>query len=456
MSTDTHWVDDLLLSRSEGEFRLGRSLPRSLLREEVGIREEMLRGFGVGPASSVAMRLPPCAEFITIALAAWRCGARLILVDHRVPDFHWERTVEVYGASLTFSSGTYPDGRTVCLPTRLPGGPRTTGHALIQFSSGSTGDFKGIGRHVDDIVAEVTKSASVDGAPMNGEDVVVLTAFAHAYGLFAGLLTALYTGANLIVPDHGTALGIVRTLRGATRPTSVFGVPFHLQMLATVPEPPALPHFERFVWSGEAAPASVCDLVADRYRTRVGQLYGMTETGMISADLDGLLRPSAGVLAPGMEARADHGELLVRLRSSPYVPELATRQGAWQDGWLHTGDAATIDLDGQVHLEGRVDSQVAVGGLKVDLMALERIFAAIEGVRDVVVIHRKAIHAYLVLDVPDALPRISGEADKVLAPHQRPAAYHVVPSLPKTPTGKRIRDPERLSSAAMPTERAIR
>jgi acyl-CoA synthetase (AMP-forming)/AMP-acid ligase II len=40
----------------------------------------------------------------------------------------------------------------------------------------------------------------------------------------------------------------------------------------------------------------------------------------------------------------------------------------WVDGWLHTKDAATIDpVTGLVTILGRLDSQVSIGGLKVDL-----------------------------------------------------------------------------------------
>jgi acyl-coenzyme A synthetase/AMP-(fatty) acid ligase len=227
-------------------------------------------------------------------------------------------------------------------------------------------------------------------------------------------------------------------------------------MLAGVTDPPPLPQFKRFVSSGEAAPADLCDLVAGRYGTQVGQIYGMTETGMIAADLSGRLRPSAGALAPGVRARTERGELLVRLPSSPYVDEPGELSDAWRDGWFHTGDAATIDQEDQLHLKGRLDSQVAIGGLKVDLMAVERILAAIEGVRDVVVVHHDAIYAYVVLDTPDALRHLRSAAIQQLAPHQRPSVYRAMPALPKTPTGKPVRDFRQLSAAAKSVVRAIR
>ncbi|MFI7122019.1 class I adenylate-forming enzyme family protein [Amycolatopsis sp. NPDC049868] len=450
MSTDAQWVDDLLLARSDGTLLLDRPMTRAVLREAVEARQQELRDLGIGSESSVAIRVPACAEFVTTALATWRCGARLILVDHRVPDVYWERILGEYHPDIgvTSSDEAYPDGRLGTRLTQLPGRPPATEHALIQFSSGSTGIFKGIGRSVEDIVAEVEKTASVDHAPKNGEKVVLLTAFSHAYGLFAGLLNSLRTGADLIVRGEGTAFAVFRTIQECRGPTTVLGVPFHLRMLSTVIDPPSLTHFERFISSGEVAPADLCDAVADRYGTRVGQIYGMTETGMIAADLGGRLRPAVGVLAPGVEARTRQGELLVRLSASPYVNGADQLRGGWRKGWFHTGDAASIDDENRVRLDGRLDSQIAVGGLKVDLMAVEDILAAIEGVRDIVVVHHNAIHAYLVLDTPDVLNHVRDAANRLLAPHQRPAAYHVVPALPATPTGKRIRDPEQLSAAA--------
>ena len=100
--------------------------------------------------------------------------------------------------------------------------------------------------------------------------------------------------------------------------------------------------------------------------------------------------------APGLTFREQDGELHLALPASPYLGEQDPSR--WSDGWLHTRDAGTVDpRTGLVRVLGRRDSQVSVGGLKVDLTEVEHTLAALPEVANVVVIHDHAIEAYLVL-----------------------------------------------------------
>ena len=89
---------------------------------------------------------------------------------------------------------------------------------------------------------------------------------------------------------------------------------------------------------------------------------------------------------------------------------------------------------------GRRDSQVSVGGLKVDLTEVEHMLAALPEVAGVVVVHDHAIEAYLMLADGADVSAVEREITTRLAAYKRPRRLHVVEQLPRTATGKLVRD----------------
>ncbi|QZY47019.1 AMP-binding protein [Mycolicibacterium austroafricanum] len=91
----------------------------------------------------------------------------------------------------------------------------------------------------------------------------------------------------------------------------------------------------------------------------IGQNWGMSELGALaSASRPGeICIDTVGRLLPGVEAKvAEDGELLIRgpLLMKGYRKEPAkTAEAIDEDGWLHTGDIATVDDDGLVRIAGR-------------------------------------------------------------------------------------------------------
>jgi long-chain acyl-CoA synthetase len=96
--------------------------------------------------------------------------------------------------------------------------------------------------------------------------------------------------------------------------------------------------------------------------------YGMTETATVAttSTLEHHRFGSVGRPLPGMEARiAEDGELLLRGPNvfQGYHGDADTSFGAVVDGWLHTGDLASIDEDGYVFITGRKkDIMITAGG----------------------------------------------------------------------------------------------
>ena len=203
--------------------------------------------------------------------------------------------------------------------------------------------------------------------------------------------------------------------------------------------PPELPQLTGMTTGGELVRADVYDAFVNRYGVRLGNMYGMTEVGVIATDLFGEHRPAV-LPAPGLAVREEGGELHIALPASPYlgdagpgplVGRLAAHQGRGQRRSRQTG---------LVRVLGRRDSQVSVGGLKVDLTEVEHTLAALPEVAGAVVVHDHAIEAYLVLAEGAEVSAVEREITTRLAPYKRPRRLHVVEQLPRTATGKLVRD----------------
>jgi acyl-coenzyme A synthetase/AMP-(fatty) acid ligase len=451
---DGDWVDDLLLTGPEREecLHYGRPVDRAQLRGLVAERQERLAEAGLRAGGTVALRLPPSLGYVATLLAAWRSGAQVALLDHRLTQHEVDIALGRLLPQFVVQPATAVTG-----PLRgffdvdeavhaYPGREAATGHSLIQLSSGSTGPSKIIGRSAADLVAELARYEQVDGFPRRGARTVVLASTTHVLGLVGGLLHALHAGVPMTVPARLTVDGILRAVAADDRPTTLIGVPSQAEVLASAAEPPPLPQLDRMITGGELVRPALWERFTTTYRAALGNMYGMTEVGVIATDVTGEHRPTL-VPAAGMEVRVADGEVLLGVPASPYVG--LSDPTRWVDGWLHTRDAGRIEAGtGRLVVLGRLDSQVSVGGLKVDLTEVERTLAGLPGVEHAVVVFDGVIKAY-VTGADSLDPAALGAAlEPLLAAYKRPRGVHVLAGMPRTTSGKLVRDPAALRTAA--------
>jgi acyl-coenzyme A synthetase/AMP-(fatty) acid ligase len=453
-TTDGGWVDELLLAGPDRQrcLALEAAVDRGTLRAAVADRQRELTAAGLRPGGTVALRLPPSTAYLIDLLAAWRAGAQVTLLDHRLTDHEVDRALGRVAPQLVVRNGQPVRG-----PLRswfpaegvietYPGRPAGTDHVLIQLSSGSTGPSKCIGRTVASLRDELARYRGIEGMAGPGERVVVLASLVHVLGLVGGLLHSLHTGIELAVPPKLTVDAILRTVAARPEPTLLLGVPSQAELLTAVAEPPALPQLTRMVTGGEPVRDPLWERFTDRYGTTLGSMYGMTETGVIATDIFGAHRPSLAP-APGLRIRESGGELLVSVPADPYVG--LSDPTRWHDGWLHTRDAGRVDeLTGRVTVHSRLDSQVSIGGLKVDLTEVEQTIGGAPGVTSAVVVYDAGIRAYVAVE-PGADPTaLDALLARELAAYKRPREIHLLPAIPLTATGKLLRDPAALRAAA--------
>jgi acyl-coenzyme A synthetase/AMP-(fatty) acid ligase len=449
------WVDDVLLAGPDSAvcLRLDEPITRARLRQAVGERQIGLTAGGLRRGGTVALWLPPSWDFVATLLAVWRCGSQAILFDHRLTQHEVDGAcarllpqllVKAKGANGGALRG-FVELAGIDIEKR-PGRPATSDHVLVQLSSGSTGPSKVIGRTVSSLRAELDRFSRMDGVPLDGERLVLLSSMVHVLGLVGGLMFGLHAGAQVILPSRMTGDGIVRAIAADARPTTVIGVPFHVELLTSVVDPPALRHLRRLTTGGELVRPKVAESYLDHFPGHLGTMYGMTETGVIAEDLFGQHRPALRP-TPGMRLREVGGELQVHTDRTPYLGDVDPTR--WADGWLSTKDAGNIDAaTGLVTVLGRLDAQVSIGGLKVDLMEVEQVVSALPGVTEAVLVFDRGIEAYVAVEKPVTGPSVREALSTLLAPYKRPTRVTVVAKLPRTVTGKLVRDVSVLREAA--------
>jgi acyl-CoA synthetase (AMP-forming)/AMP-acid ligase II len=217
-----------------------------------------------------------------------------------------------------------------------------------------------------------------------------------------------------------------------------------------------------------AAPldAELADAVAKRLGCEVRQGYGMTElspiTHAIPPGRDDISRGTIGMLVPNMQARIvdpatgedigpnEPGELWLRgpnVMAGYLNNPAATAATIDADGWLHTGDVATVDERGVYAIVDRVKELIKYHGYQVPPAELEALLlthpkiadAAVIGVRDVDL--EEVPKAFVVRAPSSELSEqdvITFVAERV-APHKKVRAVEFVDAIPKSASGKILR-----------------
>lgn len=450
---DGSWVDDYLLAGRDRDVCLWLDAPvtRRELTGQVAARTAELAAAGLRAGGAVTLRLPPGLAYVVNLLAAWRVGAQVSLLDHRLTEHEVRQALDRIRPQLVVSApatGGPWRGHTDAAATVAPydGQPAPTPNALLQLSSGSTGPSKVIGRTAADLCAEVERYRQIDGVPEPGERVVLLASMVHVLGLVGGLLYGLHTGVQLVLPRSLSTGAIASAVSGGTEPATVIGVPFHIDFLTVAGRQARLPQLKRMTVGGELVHPRVRRAFLECHQVPLGVMYGMTEAGVIATDLSGDTWPAL-TPAPGMALREEAGQLLLAAPTNPYVGLIDPSR--WVDGWLYTRDAGTVEAGtGRVTVRGRLDSQVSVGGLKVDLTEVEQTLAELPGVAEVVVLFDGAVEAFVALESPAAEAGLKRAIAEQLAGYKRPRRLTVVDKLPRTATGKLARSPAELRRVA--------
>lgn len=404
---------------------------------------------GVREGSAVAVQVPPSFSHFEAVLALWSVGAQVISIDHRLrpaevdvlrsltnPEFFVRQNGNpASGFQERYSLAIEPAG----------GVPAPTPHRLVQFSSGSTGRPKVIGRSTRSLTDEVSRFEASKGMVQGGERLLLLNSPAHSFGLIGGLLHSLAAGVHLVFAANPSAEAVLRQAR-THEVDFVTGLPFHFDLLASTPDRDSLRTVRSAFSGGELMPQDVADRFAAAYGFPVGECFGTTETGALTMAVGGTTRPSVGKPMPGVLARVRDGLVEVLQEESPYLYE--NDPARFSGGWFRTGDRGEFD-SGELRLLGRADSLVVVRGNKVDLTEVEHVLRGHPLVTEAVAVGPVEIQAYVGTTSETLTAQALSEwCTERLAEFKLPARIHVLDALPRTASGKIIRNPNVLAGQA--------
>jgi malonyl-CoA/methylmalonyl-CoA synthetase len=330
--------------------------------------------------------------------------------------------------------------------------------AAILYTSGTTGRSKGAMLTHANLLSNARALKQVWG--LTGEDVLLhaLPIF-HVHGLFISLNAALLSRCRIHFQPR---FDVASVLAALPRATVFMGVPTYYTRLLEEPglNRDALAAIRLFV-SG-SAPLLAETFAAFEARTghRILERYGMTETGIITANpLDGPRIPgTVGVPLPEVEVRivddrgapVEQGAIgMVEVRgpnvfSGYWQKPEKTRAEFRPDGFFITGDLGEWTEAGHLRLVGRAKDLIICGGLNVYPLEIEEMIDAFEGVHEsaiiglphpdfgeaVAAIIRATPHATL---SPD---RIVGRLRESIANFKVPKAVFFVEELPRNAMGK--------------------
>jgi fatty-acyl-CoA synthase len=272
--------------------------------------------------------------------------------------------------------------------------------ASMCYTSGTTGNPKGVVYSHRSTVLHSLIALTTDGLGISEADRVmpVVPMFhANAWGLCHA---AVLAGSSLVFPGADLSPAAITELLVGERVTVAAAVPtiwMGVRPLLAGRDTSAL---RTILCGGSAVPKAL----AEAYRTELGvpilQAWGMTETSPLatlarvrsdlahlSEDAQADLRATQGMPVPLMELRIadpDTGETLpwdgkscgeIQVRSpwvaAGYYHDPRSAESFTSDGWLRTGDVATVSPEGYVHLVDRTKDLIKSGGEWISSVDLE-------------------------------------------------------------------------------------
>jgi long-chain acyl-CoA synthetase len=436
---------------------------------------------GVGHGDRVAILLPNSLEFITSFFSALEIGAisvplntayketefefymsnsspRIVLTEEALKPMA-EKYAEETGASVVVIRGditdySYPsDG----VPRKIKYNPKPDDEAIYLYSTGSTGKPKCVARTHLNLIALAENHTQTVGWTEN-DKILFVVPLSHTYAL-GNFISGMKVGATLYVLSSFNRNKVIDMIEGEG--ITVFpAVPFMLDVLAKtyLPNPRDFSSLKLVISAGSPLSREVFYRFHEKFGIYPRQLYGSTETGVISINLsqdvkvsfDSVGSPVKNVdvkilKEDGSLAEAGEvGEIAVKSRSMTkgYRNLPQDTMSVFKNGYYYTGDLGTMDKGGYIRIVGRKKMYINISGNKVNPREVEHHILGHSKVKEVVVFGvsdnegNEVIKAIIVPTADLTAKEIYEFCKGKIADFKIPRKIEFRQSIPKGPTGK--------------------
>jgi acyl-CoA synthetase (AMP-forming)/AMP-acid ligase II len=334
--------------------------------------------------------------------------------------------------------------------------------AVILFTSGTTAMPKGVTLTHGNLAANT--AAIVEYLHLTCEDSVLMTLpFTYSYGNSV-LLTHACAGAAIVLAD--SAAYPYKVLEGLRERRvsgfSTVGSYINLMLKCIKNSETEENFFEslRYItFAGESTNTDDLLFIAGKYPT-ISQyvMYGQTEASARLSYLEPeLLRSKIGSIGKGLsnaelkvvnengcEVRpGEIGEILARGPGimKGYWKDPEATEEVLENGWLRTGDYATVDEDGFIYIKGRKTDMIKYMGHRISPVEIENVINSCSWVKESAVIESRlesasVIQAFIVPEGDYRPDDIRKFINARLPLHMRPQRLEAVGQLPRTDSGK--------------------
>ncbi|MSR17912.1 MAG: hypothetical protein EXS00_01895 [Phycisphaerales bacterium] len=431
-------------------------------------------------APRVGVLLPTSGMFPAAAMATWMLGRTVVPINYLLSRSDIEFICRDAGLDCCITVkpmldliGGAPAGvRPISLeslsfrgvpPLLWPRGLASGDLAAVLYTSGTSGKPKGVMLTEENLRTNINQVVS--RARFNRQDSVlgVLPQF-HSFGLTILTLLPLAIGCKAVYTARFIPKRIIE-LAKRHHPTVFVGIPSMYNAIASVRDTSGdeLASLRYAVSGGEPLSQAVSDAFYAKFRVRISEGYGLTETAPVSNwcrpeeyRFRSVGRPVDGVserivASDGREMpQGEEGEIRIKgpnvMRGYLNLPE-ESAQAFDDEGYFRTGDMGKFDADGHLFITGRIKEMLIISGENVFPREIEEVLNRHAAVKDSAVIgaadaSRGEVPVAFVELNPDAQfdeGALRQHCREHLPPYKCPREVMVLASLPRNATGKIMR-----------------
>jgi acyl-CoA synthetase (AMP-forming)/AMP-acid ligase II len=467
-ATDAHAMLDAVFEGNASRRFLaaadGRELSYGEFYDIAGNIGRRLVARGLKPGSRLMIRLENSEHVLALYLACALAGVVACPLDPLMPAQRAAALITRFSPALLIDSGVLEELLAPGAPAdaRLPTASEDADF-LVVFSSGSTGEPKGIVHSLRSMTQSAASFAALSGL---NADSVVYHHFPMFYmaGIFNQFFCPLMAGGTIVIGPKFSKAQMLRFWEAPMRcgvncltltPTMALSLAQLYRRDARLLE--HLSRYQGVVATGGPLYRSIAERFLETFKVPLRACYGVTEVGgsiTYQSWEDALVAQSVGSAAAETEIRAGSAqapaEILVRtpFMAKGYLAQEGLADCCDAEGFFHTGDIGYL-RDSLLYFAGRENDLIKKGGEFVSTQLVEDLGLRNTQVTDVaaVGVADEFWGARLVLFyVPQrdaAEPQILAQFDRLFAdglrPIERPDKFIPVPWMPKTSIGKIVK-----------------